>query len=466
MTDSQSKPLSSESRPILMVSTASGPPHVGGTFRTTKVMRWLPAVGYRPTLLTIARYRLPNPGVPRYPDDSENIYRVECRRLIDRLQGKTSPLWGSATDAKAQTLRRNRSIMTSLTRALRRFLYNVLEYPDPTAAWIRAGFMAGLRLAEETPFRLIYSSAGVGVSGHFVAARLKGYLGIPWVHEYRDLWGNNPWRGILPYEWRARRERSAERRFLERADRCIVLNPGAARILSARHNEEFSERIRVVANGFDPSEFPANAGPPLGLPLRLCYTGILYGGKRDPSGIFRGIRILIEEGAATANDFEFVYAGRDGEVVMAAARSVGLDRVLLNQGIVSAHRAKELQAESHVLCLLENAEDDEWVKTNLPGKASEYMAAQRPVLVLAHPEGAIADLVREAKIGVCFHPTDVGGIARELSSYVSAARKKEALPYAPDEAVVRRYRWDSIAVQLAGCFDELLGQQVREPGPR
>jgi glycosyltransferase involved in cell wall biosynthesis len=442
-------------RKVLLVTTAYPPPAVSGVLRIIKLMRWLPTVGYEPTLLTIAQQRLPDPNIPRFPDDPPNVYRVECRMRINILKRKPLPEWTNG--AATRSMRSNESTSPSRHRhTLRRLFHNLFEFPDATAPWIRRGIRAGLELAASTKFDLIYSSAGMGVSGHFVAARLQARLGLPWVHEYRDLWGDNPWRWLRPYPWRLWRELRAEHQFLDQAALCIVMSGGDARILAHRQGSRFANRIEVVGNGFDPAEFPEDSGPPVGLPLRLCYTGILYGGKRDSSVVFAAIRLLIDRGIIGAQEVQFVYAGDEGLVVRTAAAHHGLEHRVCDREMLPAVEAKRLQLQSHILCLLEVADDDEWVKFNVPGKTMEYFGARRPVLALAHPGGAIADLIREANVGSTFHPRDVEGVAHALEAYLTALRANGQILYSPNEAVMLRYRWDGIAARLAVLFDGVL----------
>ena len=50
----------------------------------------------------------------------------------------------------------------------------------------------------------------------------------------------------------------------------------------------------------------------------------------------------------------------------------------------------------------------------LSGKVFEYLAAERPILALVPPDGAAAELIREAGAGVVVAPDDVEGIEAAL----------------------------------------------------
>jgi glycosyltransferase involved in cell wall biosynthesis len=50
----------------------------------------------------------------------------------------------------------------------------------------------------------------------------------------------------------------------------------------------------------------------------------------------------------------------------------------------------------------------------LSGKVFEYLAAERPILAVVPPEGAAAELIRDAGAGVVVAPDDVEGMTAAL----------------------------------------------------
>lgn len=436
---------------VLLVSTAYPPPSLGGTARLVKLLRWLPKCGWDPTLLTVSRVPLA-PGAQRLPDDSMNVWRIGTQPWRRRVNARMALPASDGNRAK----RTGGRVLGHLKSALRRPYCNFMEFPDEMWQWIRPGARLGTKLLESDHFDLIYSSAGAGVSGHFVARRIQRRTGVPWVHEYRDLWARNPWRLTKAYRWREWLELYWERRFVAESYAVAVVHERIAEILRARLPAGLRDRVTVVPNGFDPVEFDGGSPPPVGLPLRLCYTGLLYGGKRDLSGLFRAIQMLLQSGRANQGDLEFVYAGSDTHVVGAVASRFGLVDMVRALGSVPADEAKRIQLSSHVLVLVEAAEDDPWVRGNMPGKAYEYLGAERPVLALAHPEGSIAELYSATQAGVTLHPNDSEGIAQFLQTALEAIRTGKAVPYEPDRNAVKASSWEAIGARLATLLDKVV----------
>lgn len=437
---------------LLLITTAYPPPPSSGAARLTRMLNWLPSYGYDCTVLTIARDGLP-PGTERLPDDPQYIYRVAI---------STSRRGSGSSGCPVRTSTRKLGSFTAFRRlvpfrlCLRRLAYNFnpFNFPDPVRAWIPKGVRQGLSLAANRPFDLIYSSAsGPGISAHFIAARLAAQLRVPWVHEYRDLWTGNPWRGLRPYWWREWLERSWERYFLKIADGAVVMNRSNAEILAAHHRAVHPCQIHVVPNGYDAGEHTEGASPPITLPLRLVYTGALYGGKRDLSALFSGLRQLLDDGEWRRDEVEFCYAGTDGRELRAMASRAGLESIVYDRGVIPAQEARRLQQSAHLLILAEAADDNPWIQGNVPGKAYEYLGARRPVLALAHPEGAIAQLYQETHAGVTIHPNDTSRIREHLRKAISTLRSKGRLDYSPDEAKVNACGWPVISRQLANILD-------------
>ncbi|MGZ4402562.1 MAG: glycosyltransferase family 4 protein, partial [Gaiellaceae bacterium] len=114
-------------------------------------------------------------------------------------------------------------------------------------------------------------------------------------------------------------------------------------------------------------------------------------------------------------------------------------------------KSLELQRDSEVLLLLIPDAGGRG-KGVLSGKVFEYLAAERPILALVPPDGAAADLIRNANAGVVVAPDDVEGIAaalRELHARWRSGGLEEA-PLAPEwkARVSRRARVQELAELL------------------
>jgi glycosyltransferase involved in cell wall biosynthesis len=439
---------------LLLITTAYLPPPSAGAARTIKLLKWLPQQGWDVTLLTLCWEGMPD-DLERLPGDPENIYRVPWKSWrVHRLAAKVDALATTPT-GKSGGCKSPNVIVKRLRRLASEICQNVFEFPDVCHAWIKPAVQKGMSLALKTDFDLIYSSSGTGVSAHFIASELQARLKIPWIHEYRDLWAGNPWRDTKIYFWRNWRERAWERRFLRQADRAIVMNHSNVDNLASRVREDVRGKIAVVPNGFDADEFPENRNYPKGLPLKICYTGSLYHGKRDIRGLFEAIRLVIDQGDAAVSDFQFCYAGSSSSDVDHWAQHFGITSIVCDCKKVSCQQAKQMQVDAQILLIVEACDDDPWIKDNVPTKLFEYLAAGRKILALAHPAGGIAEIISETRTGTTIAPYNINEVAAFLKENVHALRQTNDVMYMPDKAAIQRHSWHARSRVLAGLLDQV-----------
>src|SRR6185312_4957531 len=148
----------------------------------------------------------------------------------------------------------------------------------------------------------------------------------------------------------------------------------------------------TIPNGSDFDDFEGLAYTP-GERLRITHAGSFFG-KRDPRPFLQALhdsRIADREWA------EALGLGDRLELIPYAPRSTSL----------------ALQRDSDALLLL-IPEAGGRGKGVLSGKVFEYLASCRPILAAVPPDGAAAELIREAGAGVVAAPDDVAAIRGAL----------------------------------------------------
>jgi glycosyltransferase involved in cell wall biosynthesis len=162
--------------------------------------------------------------------------------------------------------------------------------------------------------------------------------------------------------------------------------------------------VRTIANGCDFDDFAGLEYHPAPR-LRITHTGSFFG-KRDPRPF---LQALHDSGIDAVARFVGDFRHTDRE--WAETLDLG-DRLEL---VPYAPRAESLrlQRDSEALLLLVPDAGGRG-KGVLSGKVFEYIAAGRPILAVVPPDGAAADLVREAGAGTVVAPDDVEGMADAL----------------------------------------------------
>lgn len=442
-------------RRVLFISYAFPPTGGVGVQRVAKFVRYLPEYGWDCSVLTVE-----NPSVPLL--DESLTRQIPPQTIIRRARtwepgyAVKQAVSASATSAQGNVLTR------SIKSGLRRLAGGVLQ-PDPQILWRRNALAAGLQLLRDSPHDAIIAT-GPPFSSLLLGEKLKRRSGVPLVLDYRDEWGisNAYWENKRPGPVARRVQEWMQRRCLREADLILATTPSSTAAI-ARLADEAGSRARsaCVYNGYDPGDFPSFDERTISRPdyghgtalYRLASVGTLWAlNPIDP------LIAAIERLAATApqllSELELVVAGRrTAEQEQQLDRLCGLPCRLVRLPFVSHAEACRLMRSADGLLLL-NADYPDTQRI-INAKTFEYMAARRPIFVIA-PQGDLTELVRDLPGTVLTNPRDPKQIADQLSLQLEQHRLGVRL----DEGLwnIARFERQRLAGELAGLLDGLCGQ--------
>ena len=130
--------------------------------------------------------------------------------------------------------------------------------------------------------------------------------------------------------------------------------------------------------------------------LKFIYAGSLYGGKRDPTILFKAIRQLEDENRLDSSKLSLDFYG-DSTNLEEIAGKFDLLSILNIGGKIAHEEVLKKQLDSDVLLLI--SWNDEKEKMFIPGKIYEYFALGKPVLSIGYKEGSLKDLIDQTKVG-------------------------------------------------------------------
>jgi glycosyltransferase involved in cell wall biosynthesis len=243
--------------------------------------------------------------------------------------------------------------------------------------------------AARTARRLARNADVVLISGGPFAPFLLGpLLGRRYVLDFRDPWSWEPRFGRL--DSRARRrlglglERRGEAIAVRRAAAVVTVSPQITETYR-RLYPLLGLRIETLRHGFEPADVPQVASGPA-VPPELVYAGTFLPGERTPallvetarrvreSGIPLHVRLLgripAELGPLTAEAENEGWLTVEGPVPHRAA-------------VAALQRAAAIWSQPGELQFL------------ITGKIYECLASGRPVVAVAPPDGALAELIAE-----------------------------------------------------------------------
>jgi glycosyltransferase involved in cell wall biosynthesis len=413
-------------RRVLLISYAFPPTGGGGVQRATKFAKYLPANGWRPTVLTVA-----NPSVPVQDHDLEHDLDPSLSVVRARTWEPGYGVKTKLTDAghRGQAFR----------RLIRQIGMQVLQ-PDPQILWNPTAYRDAVHALSRQSHDAILVTAPP-FSSFLLGCRLKKRFRIPLVLDFRDEWmlvgkylENHQMSRLA-----CRIQRGMMRRALRAADAVVATTEASATELADCCRQAGSAAsVSCIYNGYDPDDFehfqkPRRPGPVLAMPrqdrswptdreptisgkLRIVYTGTLWK-LTDISPLVFALESLEKKSTVLASSVELIVAGRltpPQDAVLERLMGTGVS--VIRHDYLPHGQSLQLAATADQLLLL--LADEPGAERVVPAKLFEYMALGKSILAIS-PDGETCDLMREhAKVNR-FHPTEIEKIAHWLESEVT-----------------------------------------------
>ena len=424
----------------ILVITYYWPPSGGpGVQRWLKFVKYLPNFGVEPVVLTV------DPASAEYPVIDESLIndispdlevcRTDCKGVYDwykRLTGsKTAPYSGFANEGNP-----------GLLQKMARFVRGNFFLPDARRGWIKYAFAEACRLIEKYKIEAVITT-GPPHSTHLTGLKLKKKYNIRWIADFRDPWSNIQYKSFL-YQtcWAQKIDLNNERRVLKSCDH-LLLAVDERKRFAVIHPHIDTEKMIFMPNGYDESDFEGiNFNPPDD--FVITYTGTIAV-NYPTEGL---VKALLQ----VSGQFPFVmqFVGKTDEKT----------RALFEQHLSgntrfydhTSHRQSiEFLAKSSILLLINaHVEGSEFL---LHGKIFEYLASEKPILLLAPVTGIAAQIIKNANTGAAFDYNDVEGIAEFLTKQYQNQRK--GIRPTPDREVIRQF----CRKRLTQQFVELLAER-------
>lgn len=352
---------------VLLVAYHFPPQPAAGSQRLGYLARYLPEFGWRPTVLT-----------RQWPGDPH----IDCSTV-------RAPAWfGPAVPVAGGEQQPDRTSRAS--RLTPRFVKEAVAFPDRAAGWLLPAIGAALRATGRERFDAIVSSS-YPPTAHVVGGIVARMRRLPWLADYRDPWHGN--RYVVRSPLRENIEKGLERRLLRRAAVISTVSPDIARHLESLHGRS---GVAVIPNAVDPADWDSVPGA---VPARfgLCYTGILYQGKRRADILLDAIAQLRAAGDPAGNAAHFDVYGPDGDALLDAVATRGLEDAVDIHGLVPRQDALRAQRASAALIILLNM--DSSTAGELGSKVFEYAGARRPIIAVGPRESVMRPFLERSGLG-------------------------------------------------------------------
>jgi len=318
--------------------------------------------------------------------------------------------------------------------------YRLTSYPDPHIGWLLPGKRALKAALARERFDAVLSSSPPFTTDLMLRLTRPG---IPWVADYRDLWGDS---GYYASRLRQHADRMLERWTLQRVSALTTVSEPMASLLRTRRSDV---TVEVIPNAFDEREW---RDVPFSQEERttLVYAGQLFGGRRDPRPLFRAVSALIARGELSVQDLHIDLYSASEPWLSRAIAETNLEAVVRVKGVVS--REDVMRAERRADRLLVLLWDGTNAEGILTGKLFEYLGAQRRIVATGGPQESALDRVLQAT-GAGTRANDEAAIAREVLDAV--AEHRAGCVRRVDPAALAPYSAFEMARRFAGVLDRV-----------
>ncbi|MCA8996212.1 MAG: glycosyltransferase [Planctomycetaceae bacterium] len=431
-------------------------PPVGGVgvHRVTKFVKYLPEFGWQSSVLTVS-----NPSVPLHDDSL--LRDIPVGTIIRRAKTLEPGYALKSAVSGANGGRQSQWSPKKLIKGLARKAANTVLQPDSQILWHRHAYREGIKLLTDTPHDAIIAT-GPPFSSLLLGARLSRQTGLPLILDYRDEWdiSNAYWenKGQGPLSnWIQKR---LQQRAVKQADVVLATTPSsAAAVGQVARQANNLVRQHYIYNGFDPDDYAGQgtaskqdygAGTSR---FRLSFIGTLWN-LNSVAPVVEALQKLSQKNPQLGAEIELLVAGRRTDEQNALLDGLAETPVALTRlPFVSHQEAVELMQSADALLMLNS--DLPKAQRIINAKVFEYMAAQRPMFVVA-PQGDVWDIVRDLPGTVLCTPGETDGIAEQLAIQVEQHRL--GVRYEESLWDIDRFHRRSLTGELAQLLEETVTQ--------
>ncbi len=425
--------MAKNAKKLLLVSYYWFPDGGTGMYRISKFAKYLKRLGWEITVLTASQGE-------HVTDDDFNVVRVKGFKL--------SALWGSRKSVVKKEAGFNPSVFYQKNPSLKDRLLiwarlNLLV-PDAKIGWLKSAAKKGISLHAEHAFDALLSTSPPPTT-NLVAQRIAQKTQLPWVADFRD-----PWTQIYYYEAfpqgriAARLNRNLERKVVQDCDRLICVN------------DDFFDfpfpatKYQQITNGFDPEDFKLKVTErdEAESKFTIRYLGTLKLNQFS-SGLLEALQKL---GAKYPGQIQIDFVGNIDPQYQQKIQDSTSDISFNFPGLLPHQKAMELCQNADLLLLIIGSGASS--KMVFSTKLFEYIYAQKPVLAIAHPEGAAASIIRETEAGETFEHGNGTEIFNFLEMHYAAYQRGEK-PKAGKQQVLQKYSFEALTLQLHRILDEI-----------
>lgn len=435
---------------VLIVAYYFPPSGGPGVQRVLKMVKYLPAFGWNPIVLTVQNGTFParDESLLQTLPPELVVHRTHIYEPYDLYKMFVGEKQNTAIDVSVLTAKQT----GGWKKRIANFIRSTFFIPDARIGWLFSAVREGRKMIDMHNIDAIYSSSPPYTCS-LIGRALHRQTRLPWVAGLRD-----PWTEFLttPHRWwlPARIDKALEHSVLKEADVVECAWKGIISDALRKYPHLDAQKFLHVPNGFDSDEFPDVPQEPSER-FTITYSGSLYG-LRNPDTLLAALNMLVQSGDIRPDEVLLRCVGRVGDDVKAKFEADNLRHSIEIIPYVPHKESVAYLLKSDALLLI--VDDAKESNEIVPGKVYEYIGVGKPVIALAPAKSAIAELLEETRAGDVIAYGDVEACAKSLRTMIQRYRKGESL-YSPNTTAIKSYERREAARTLASTLDQLCAKK-------
>ena len=283
-----------------------------------------------------------------------------------------------------------------------------------------------------------------------IAHILKKKSNVPWVADFRDPWMGSPSKQKRYSYLRRKFELKLEDQVIRNSDKIICNTDRLKKDFQIRYSPgACGNKIVTLENGYDEADF-AHHTPAIDKSGKIYFihTGEVYRNLRNPTNLFKGLRIFLENNEKLREKLVFKFVGPGNDInISKMAADLGVGENIETLGHVNHQTCIKMLFDSDFLMLLQQSSE---TLMQIPAKAFEYLRVKKPIFCIS-PEGATSDFIQKMRIGIVSTDTPEQ-INRSLERFLLENIKTF---YAPNEFEIQYFERQKQTEKLAAIFKDV-----------
>ena len=295
---------------------------------------------------------------------------------------------------------------TGLVDKAMRFIRGNFFIPDARIGWNKFALEKAKELIQFHNIDRIVTTSPPH-STQLIGLELKRMFNLHWLADLRDPWTEIYYnQELFRTSFAKKKDYKLEQLCLKNADKIVVVSEDIKRHFGA-NRKEILEKIHVIPNGFDETDFTNNLGQKNVTPnsnsgnnlgynssnKTISYVGNL--GEQYPvEGFFKAFSEIVKKDS----DWKLHFVGNCHNGVKTLVEKLNLSNSVVFVPYVNHSEAIDFMIKARILLLI--IPEIENNKGILTGKLFEYLATGNPILNIGPKDGDAATILNENEVSI------------------------------------------------------------------